>query len=148
MSKSLEVNELSKIIKIVNYDSEFTAVGDKNYIQTVKTTVSAIVDGKNMSAVGVAHTHPDDLDFATKKTGIQISSNRAAMQLLLDVKQMGVADNELLMTAYHAMEEEVDQLIQEKEKFYDRIRRNRAGDNSNKVRILQMSEDGKSAIEL
>lgn len=47
-----------------------------------ENVASCIINYKNMEFVGIAQCHPDDLDFASERTGCVIAESRARIQML------------------------------------------------------------------
>lgn len=59
---------------------------DFNYSDFDKPTATCIITYNNVSFVGEAQCHPDDMDFASERTGLCIAEARANIKLMTYVR--------------------------------------------------------------
>ncbi len=139
------------LIKVIDVDTIFREVSNstpKAIKEVVTIVLAENTDGTKILGIGKAKTHPDDLDLATKKTGSEIALSRAYVDVLRKTKTKSEEEDKMVSEGIQALEAEIQALIDDKEKFYKRIRAIRSGDTSNKVQFYAMSEDNKKAVKL
>ena len=113
-------------------------------------TTAELIDGNIVKGTGVSQTHPDDLDMATEKVGTRIALLRSYIDILnnLGDLKMDYETFETLEQMKSELENEIQAFIDRKTAMYERIRANRTGDMTNKVRHFAISEDGKTSVEV
>lgn len=141
----MKFEEMVKVIDV----RQTVAKNESDQIKSIKVLVFAEDnEGNAIEGCGVATTHPDDLDLATQKTGFDIAIQRAYIDILKNLASKTEDEKSLIDDGVKSFQEEINALISQKEKFYQRIRAIRRGDQTNKVRQFVVAEDGKKALEL
>lgn len=139
--------------RIITSDSfpEFTEVDGTNIVSKVTVVTTAeLTNGKIIKGTGVSQTHPDDLDMATEKVGTRIALLRSYIDILNNLGDIEIDFEtfETLEQMKSELQNEIQAFIDRKTAMYDRIRANRTGDMTNKVRHFAISEDGKTSVEV
>lgn len=139
--------------RIITSDSfpEFVEVDGVNVVSKVTViTTAELIDGNIVKGTGISQTHPDDLDMATEKVGTRIALLRSYIDILnnLGDLKMDYETFETLEQMKSELQNEIQAFIDRKTAMYERIRANRTGDMTNKVRHFAISEDGKTSVEV
>jgi len=139
--------------RVIKTDSvpKMKQVNGQDVVKSVVVETEVLLKDNNViKGTGISHTHPDDMDLATVNTGIRIAQVRSYIDILNQVLKMDVSEEEkgVLLSSKKVLENENKAFINRKEDMYARIRANRAGDKSNKIRQFILSEDGKKSLEV
>lgn len=148
------MDEQNILDRIITSDSfpEYEKFEGANIVNKITVvTKAATTDGTIIEGKGISQTHPDDLDLATEKTGTRIALLRSYIHILAQLED-SLSDEDIQKPVLDRMQQELEAEIQafidRKETMYQRIRANRTGDMSNKVRHFALSENGKKSVEV
>lgn len=131
-------DKIDYLENIVDSSFAYKTEGDKVLKVTAVTEVE--YKGAQYIGIGVARTHPDDVDFATKMAGERLSYFRSLI-LVLEMINEAKPSSEIGLIIKD-LEEEIEANIERKTKMFDRLRNAREGNYKDRVRTYFQNEVG------
>lgn len=136
---------MSQIVKILSNES-IVDKNEQNEVEKVKVETYAEYNGNSIVGIGVSKVHPVDKDLSTEAVGTRIAFLRSIQSINQKVKDEYPVTEKFkkeLDLSIADLQDEIDRLIKDKEFLFQKIRKNRSGDMSDKVRVAHISGEGK-----
>ena len=139
--KELGIKDLGEAVSTFEHQEENGALKHSTCL------MESTFRGSPVKVFGYAFVHKDDEDFSTKRVGENISETRAAINLIrfiLNGFALDKEDLDKLASAEKVLQKEVEDYIQLKDDFFNRVRMKRKDPNYNRIRVINVDDEGKA----